>query len=92
MDLEARIQQFEDRDAVRELRYRYNHTLDRRDWDAWVELFTSDGSFDVEGRGVHRGHDELRELTERFAEDYQVSFHIALNPVIEVDGDTARAD
>lgn len=31
-------------------------------------------------------------MTERFADEYELSYHVALNPVIEVDGDTARAD
>jgi hypothetical protein len=92
MDLENRVQQLEDRDACRELRYRYNHTLDNRNWDDWVGLFTDDGRFEIEGRGAHEGHEELRELTERFAAEYELSFHIALNPVIAVEGDRAEAD
>jgi uncharacterized protein (TIGR02246 family) len=92
MDPETRVRRLEDRDACRELRYRYNHTLDSRSWDDWVDLFTDDGRFEIEGRGAHEGHDELRELTERFAAEYECSVHVALNPVIEIDGDRAAAD
>jgi hypothetical protein len=48
----------------------------------------------VRDRGARglEGHEELRALTEGLTEEYDRSFHLALNPVIAVEGDRAEAD
>jgi 3-phenylpropionate/cinnamic acid dioxygenase small subunit len=46
-DLEARIALLEDEQAILKNLYRYGHSIDYGDEEAWVDCFTEDGVFDV---------------------------------------------
>lgn len=87
--LEDRIQAVEDKSAIAELRARYCHLLDDRDWDGFVDLFTEDGEF--AGLARVRGHDEIRmffsQTVPRLADGF---WHFCTNGTAEIDGDTAR--
>ncbi|KAA2212342.1 nuclear transport factor 2 family protein [Teichococcus oryzae] len=87
--LEQRIQRIEDELAIGQLRARYCHLLDDRDWPAFVELFTPDGVF--QGLEAVRGHAALMEFfsqrVPKLAEDF---WHFCTNGTVEIDGDTAR--
>lgn len=76
-------------DAEREitrLLAEYTTRLDRREDEAWLELFAPDGEFHVYGR-VFRGREELAGITR----DAPGGLHLSGAPVIEVDGDHATA-
>lgn len=73
-----------DRDEITDVLARYASLLDRGDHEAWVDLFTADGSFEVFGRSF-QGNEELT----RMAETAPGGVHMAGLPVIEVDGDAA---
>lgn len=45
--LEARVNHLEDDHAIRELLARYGYNADQGHSEAWVDLFTTDGAFDV---------------------------------------------
>lgn len=89
MTLEARIATLEARSEIAELRARYVHLLDDRDWDALAGLFTADGVFHglahVEGRENIRAffHDTVSRIAERF-------WHFCTNPTLTLDGDRAH--
>ncbi|HEY2330279.1 MAG TPA: nuclear transport factor 2 family protein [Acidimicrobiales bacterium] len=79
------VAEIEDREEIRELLARYNHTIDAHQSDEWVGLFTDDGVFDAGGRAM-QGPDELR----AFADGVPVGLrHVIANEIIELDGDQA---
>lgn len=86
--IEQRIQRLEDIDAINQLRAHYCHLLDERDWDAFIDLFTPDGTF--KGLAEANGHDELRiffgETVPRLGEGF---WHFCTNGTVDVHGDTA---
>jgi hypothetical protein len=87
--LEDRIQRIEDELAIGQLRARYCHLLDDRDWPAFIDLFTADGLF--QGLEAVQGHAALMEFFSRrvpkLAQDF---WHFCTNGTVEIDGDTAR--
>jgi 3-phenylpropionate/cinnamic acid dioxygenase small subunit len=90
MDVELRVRQLEDRQAIADLRHEYARCLDDHEWRAWTDLFTADAVGEFEGWGRVEGHDELL----AFARDavggtFDYTAHVMHNPVIELDGDTA---
>jgi hypothetical protein len=78
--------------------YRYARALDYGIEDEWVDVFTPDARYDtVLPDGSYfvqlSGHDELRAFLLGYPhppDSYQK--HITVSPIIDVDGDEARAD
>jgi uncharacterized protein (TIGR02246 family) len=91
MDLEARITRLEDLEAIKQLKARYCEICDDdHNPDRITSLFTEDGVWEAKGIGEAKGHEEIRALFQRFQKMIRFSQHMTMNPVIEVDGDTAR--
>lgn len=95
--LEQRIRELEDEREIRELLIRYAVCLDRRDFAGYAALFTEDGRWygragDVSGRAeiAQMLLDSFGPTPEGFVNTN--NFHLMTNFLIEVDGDTARAD
>ena len=94
--IEKRIQQLEDREAIRSLLIEYGKTLDARDFRAFSELFAENGVWDG-GMGVAKGPAAIQKLMEDTIGSNSNSglgspnFHIFNNEVIVVDGDRATA-
>lgn len=95
--LEQRIRELEDEREIRELLIRYAVCLDRRDFAGYAALFTEDGRWygragDVQGRAeiAQMLLDSFGPTPEDFVNTN--NFHLMTNFLIEVDGDTARAD
>lgn len=76
----------EDRDEITQLLYRYNHTIDSGDVEAWADTFTPDGVFDQNGPML-AGREALRD----FALTVHGFRHALVNPLIDVAGDEATA-
>ena len=83
----------EDRVAIHELLARYSHTIDGRDYDAWVDCFVPEGTL-VSAVGSSSGHDALRQ----FAVEYEKSRarmpnarHYMTNIAVDLDGDRATS-
>ena len=57
--LEARLNDLADREAIRELTSNYCQRVQRGDVEGVVELFCEDGSIEM-GETVNRGHEQLR--------------------------------
>ena len=90
-ELEKRITHIEDLEAIKQLKARYCEICDdNHNPERITSVFATDGIW--EGRGIAnaKGHDEIRKLFERFQKMMSFSQHNVMNPIIEVDGDTAH--
>lgn len=92
----------DDRDAIRELKYRYCFALDAGDTDAFPDLFTDPVDFAVMfGGEAVRTRQDLREWLE-WRQDYVAvdgderpidgNIHLPQGHVIDVDGDAATGE
>ena len=75
----------DDHAEIRNLLARYCLYLDLDEFDAWADLFTPDGVFQVLGREF-AGREGLRTMAAAAGS----GLHLGGPPVIEVDGDRAR--
>lgn len=96
--LERRVLELEDIEAVRELVTRYGLTADLGLAGPYVENFTEDGEYVIEGRPTLRGPDDLRRVIDdaeganKAQLESRGSQHTSPNLVIHVDGDHAWAE
>ena len=94
--MEIRLQQLEDREAIRQLLMDYGQSLDRRDFASFSQLFAErDGEWDG-GMGKAKGPAEIRKLMEttigkRTENPGPPNFHIFTNETIRLNGDRADA-
>jgi ketosteroid isomerase-like protein len=92
--LERRLQVLEDKDAIWLLFMEYKKHLDARDFKAYASLFTDDAVW-AGNLGKAVGPQEIEDLLIRTLEvypsDLERTYHLVLNPIIHVDGDTAKA-
>lgn len=93
-DLMRRVQRLEDVDAIWRLFMTYKQHLDQRDFKAYASLFTDDAEW-IGNLGKVVGPQQIEELLAQTLEvwdsDRERTHHLVLNPVIDVDGDTATA-
>ena len=78
-----------DESAIRRLLADYCHLLDDGRFDEWIALFDEDVVFVVMGNRL-RGRDDVRSFIEPTQQEDDRGRHMLSEPVIEVDGDTAR--
>jgi len=79
----------DDESAIRRLLADYCHLLDDGRFDEWIALFDEDVVFVVMGNRL-RGRDDVRSFIEPMQQEDARGRHMLGEPVIEVDGDTAR--
>jgi ketosteroid isomerase-like protein len=95
-DLEQRIQKVEDELAIQRIIVEYAVRLDARDLDAYLDLFATDGVWQV-GDTVRRGREEIREMLASLYGNAEIEpygyegFRIIANPQIDVQGNQATA-
>ena len=93
--LARRVQRLEDKDAIWRLFMTYKQHLDQRDFKAYASLFTDDAVWIGNlGKAVGPAADRGSCWSRRSrcgASDRERTHHLVLNPVIDVDGDTATA-
>jgi ketosteroid isomerase-like protein len=58
-ELEAKVQEFSDREAIRDLRYRYHECVNEGKYADIANLFTDDGELDFGHLGKAKGKDQL---------------------------------
>lgn len=93
-DLTAKIQRLEDIEAIRNLKARYCAFCDDGyDPDGIASLFVEEGIWEggIRARGKHEGREAIRSYFTGTSSRITFSVHNAINPIIEVDGDTAHA-
>jgi len=64
-ELEARIADLNDQDAVRNLQNAYGYYVDRKMWDDVVDLFAEDSAVEIAGAGTFRGKAGVRQAMDR---------------------------
>jgi ketosteroid isomerase-like protein len=78
------------RAGVAECKYRYQRAVDGSDPEALLDCFTEDAVIHhVGGRGRMEGRDEYAVWCRERTETEMASMHMAMNPILEVDGDEA---
>jgi len=90
--LENRLRVLEDIEEIRKLKARYCAGCDDdHNPDTLVALFAPGGSWEASGMGRHEGHAAIRKFFTDLRASGRIrnSAHNAINPIIEVDGDTA---
>jgi hypothetical protein len=96
-DLESTMRWLADLEEIKMLKYRYCHYND----GGWAgqplshqgpsaDLFTEDGVWDGRPVVIAEGREEIRKLFASFAALPQ-AYHAVTNPMIEINGDTAKA-
>ena len=88
-----------DRLELRQLAYRYARAADRRDYEAFREVFTSDGrvagvpgdAFPGEPTFEMVGHEDICKGM-RGLDRYDKTFHFVGNQLIDLDGDAATGE
>ncbi|GGC34154.1 hypothetical protein GCM10011371_21890 [Novosphingobium marinum] len=90
---DSRPTRAEDIQEIVDLRSRYAYganILDGKSGDLkeFASLFTEDGTFDV-GMGLATGPAEIEAMMTQLTTQWECAMHYMLNPLIEVNGDTA---
>ena len=90
-----RLQRLEDVMAIQRLQLEYGVHLDARDLHAYSRLFCEDGEW-TGATGTAVGPDGIQAMLEANlpgnpAPPGATTWHIMANPIVEVDGDTAKA-
>jgi uncharacterized protein (TIGR02246 family) len=89
--LEDRIQNIEDKDAIRELTAKYCYAVVAQDSNALINMFTEDGVFDMSPEMHFEGRDQLAKLyTDKIDEVAPKPF--IQSHVITVNGDSATGN
>jgi len=79
-----------DRIAVEDLLTRYATAVDRRDWDRYRSVFTTDAEIDYTSAGGIAGTvDEVVEFLSTTLAMFEMTQHLVSNVDLAVDGDTA---
>lgn len=84
--MDKRLEQLVDWTEIRELTARYNRAFDDQEAEAWAEVFTPDGTLEVEGGLSVTGRDALVAMCRSTGWG---TVHITADPTITVDGDRA---
>ena len=85
------IRDLADRLAIGDLLTRYATAVDRRDWDLYRTVFTSDAEIDYTSAGGIAGTvDEVVEFLDSALSGFEMTQHLVSNVDTSVEGDTAR--
>jgi len=85
------IRLFTDRVAIGDLLTRYATAVDRRNWDLYRTVFTTDAEIDYTSAGGIAGTvDEVVAFMDEVLSGFEMTQHLVANLEVEVDGDTAR--
>jgi ketosteroid isomerase-like protein len=85
------LQEVADRLEIAEVLYRYATALDTRDWALLSAVFVEDAVYRMGVRGEFAGPDAIADKLKDVLGPLRATQHLMGNPVITVDGDTARS-
>ncbi|WP_411732733.1 nuclear transport factor 2 family protein [Paeniglutamicibacter sp.] len=90
---DARRGSVADLEALRRLTHEYSRAVDSSRLEDVVDMFVADAEWDVTdfGMGVVRGTEEIREFFAGLIHNTRHRCHLALNHMIDIDGDAASA-
>ena len=89
----AESQEWIEKSAIQELFARYAHTVDGYDAEGWVNCFTEDGIFEVEGAGSRlqfRGRLALMEFVKAHIKLLPGTRHVMTGHLAEINGNDAN--
>jgi hypothetical protein len=90
-ELEKRITRIEDLEAIKQLKARYCDICDDdHNPDKITKIFVEDGIWEGAGFGKAQGHEAIRALFQDFQQLISFSQHMVMNPIIEIDGNSAK--
>ena len=90
-EIERRLKALEDVEEIKRLKHRYcAYCDDNYDADGIASLFTEDAIWDGGMMGRAEGRDGIRDFFTGSPESMTFAVHMVMNPIIEVDGDTAK--
>ena len=95
MDQSTRLQTLEDIEAIRTLKYRYCQACDDdHNPEKLGPLFTENARWEASTMGPAEGRTGIQKLLGDLGKSGTIrnSAHNAINPIIEVDGDTAKGE
>jgi hypothetical protein len=93
-ELAKRVQALEDVEEIKKLHQRYIDLMDHLRYEEVLDLFTEDATSEVRNLGVKKGRKEMAEIylgvlaRNRGSERFDA--HMAIEPDITVDGNTAK--
>ncbi len=95
-DIESRLRNLEDREAIRQILINYGRFLDQRDFESFSLLFAENDGEWIGGMGKAKGQQAIRRLMEgtigtNTAKNSPGNFHLFMNDRIELNGDSASA-
>jgi 3-phenylpropionate/cinnamic acid dioxygenase small subunit len=79
-----------DEEGIRRTLALYCQLCDDGRFDEWAQLYTEDAAFKVMG-DVYQGPEAIKGFIAQAQPEGRRGKHVAVNPLIEVDGDAARA-
>lgn len=93
-EIEKRLLALEDLEKIKQLHQHYINLMDNLRYEEVLDLFTEDATSEVRNFGVKRGRAEMAEIyldvLAKNRGDTRYDGHMAIQPEITVDGDTAR--
>ena len=93
--LQAKVQQHDDVLALIRLQSAYGYYVDKTQYDEAADLFATDATLEIAGRGLFRGQERIRQYLHALPKLQQgtVFNHMQLQPVnhVAADGRTAKA-
>jgi hypothetical protein len=92
-ELRAEARAAADYIALSNLQRQYGYYVDKGLWDEAADLFATEGTLEIAGRGVYRGRERVREYLHKLPpyRDGTLFNHMQLQPVIHIEGDGAKA-
>ena len=92
--LEKRLQALEDLEEIKKLHQHYINLMDNLRYEEVLDLFTEDATSEVRNLGVKKGRKEMAEvyldILAKKRGTTRYDGHMAIQPEIQVDGDTAQ--
>jgi 3-phenylpropionate/cinnamic acid dioxygenase small subunit len=85
------LERIADTQDVTDVLYRYATALDTRDWALLAQVFAPEAVYTIGAHGDFTGPEAIGAKIASLIGGYESTRHMITNPVIEVDGDAARA-
>ncbi len=93
-ELEKRVKAIEDMEEIKKLHQEYINLMDNLQYTKVLDLFTEDCTSEVRNSGVKHGKKEIEDIYFKMLANKRGPVrhegHLAVEPDITVDGDTAR--
>ena len=89
----SRLQRLEDIEAIRQMHLEYTYALMAMQYDRMLDCYAEDGVLELGGPNTARGRQEISGIFHNVMAKHSTlkDGHIIAQPVITVDGETARA-